>query len=253
MQNTTKTFTVAMGADLPQAAALGFPCADLIYTVQSGRLCRYGAPSAAGTLLGFYPTPGEPAPDPHALARMLLGQARSCRAGGILLDLPEDDSGMALAARLSPMLTGRGLPVFLPVTLAEADPNARLILPSAISGGSFTGMLDHFTARFPPHRLCLELMRRRHDFPIPSPDPSGTRLPRDAFDALLQRAGGHHTSPDLCANYFTYADPDGKPRLTLFDDAATARRMRMHAQQAGITAVFALYAEWGSALADIFA
>lgn len=253
MQNTTKTFTVAMGADLPQAAALGFPCADLIYTVQGGRLCRYGAPSAAGALLGFYPTPGEPVSDPHALARMLLGQARSCRAGGILLDLPEDAAGMALAARLSPILSCMGLPVFLPVTLAEADPNARLILPSAISGGSFTGMLDHFTARFPPHRLCLELVRRRHDFPIPSPDPSGIRLPRDAFDVLLQRAGGYHTSPDLCANYFTYADPDGRPRLTLFDDVSTARRMRMHAQQAGITAVFALYAEWGSALADIFA
>ncbi len=252
MQSSIKTFTVAMGRDLPAARNLGFPCADLICTVHRGALQLTGRPSGHGGLLGFYLTAETHIPALRPITQNLAAIAGRCRCQGILLDLSEDDHGMALAARLSPPLIQMGFDVYLPVTLGAADDRTRLILPSAISGGSLQGMLEHFTNLYSPGRLCLELVRTRHDFPIPSPDPTGILLSAQDFTRLHSTAGQHFFSPHLCANYFTYQDTAGKPRLVLFDNAETARQKLDLARSCGLYAFFALYAEWGQEIGEIF-
>lgn len=252
MHYPIKTFTVALGQDLSPAAALGMPCARLIWTLSpEGRLIRTARPLRRGGLLGFYLSEGSAAAEPSFLATALWEQAMRFGCTGFLLDLPEDEAGYALACTLSPRLTRSGLPVYLPISLAPADGRARLILPSAISGGTFDEMLRTFTERYPPHRLCLELVRTRHDFPMPAPDPEGTLLTAAQFEDLLKKAGGSYFSPDLCARYFTYKHEDGKPHFVLFDDAASASVKLQKAADAGFHAAFALYAEWGTALKDI--
>jgi len=253
MHPAMKTFTVAIGPDLGPAAALGHPCAALALSLREGRLCPTG-PIPPGGLLGLY-TAGDttPPPDPAALCRRLAAMVCRSQSCGLLLDLPEDDAGFALAASLAPQLYRMGIDVYLPVSLAHAAPQARLILPSAVSGGSLDGMLDHFLSRYPPGRLCLELVRTRHDFPMPSADPGGTLLSAARFDELYASAGQHFFSPELCANYFTYMEDGNTPHFVLFDDAETARRKLEKAQSHGFCAVFALYAEWGRDIPSVFA
>jgi len=253
MHPAIKTFTVAMGTDLGPAAALGYPCAALALQLREGRLCPTGRIPAGG-LMGLY-TAGDttPPPDPADLCRRLAAMVCRSRSQGLLLELPEDDAGFVLAASLAPQLYHMGIDVYLPVSLAHAAPHARLILPSAVSGGTLDGMLDHFLSQYPSERLCLELVRTRHDFPMPSADPGGTLLSAAQFDELHTSAGQHFFSPELCANYFTYMEDGKSPHFILFDDAQTARRKLEKAQSRGLYAAFALYAEWGRDIPAIFA
>lgn len=253
MQYPMKTFTVALGRDLPQAAVLGFPCASLALCLSDGHLIPSAQSLPYGGLLGIYTNGHAALPqDLRPLCREVYTYL--CRFGqsGILLDLPEDENGLTLASALCPLLSNMGLPCYLPVALSAADSKAGLILPSAISGGSFSGMLDHFLSRFPADRLALEIVRTRHDFPMPSPDSEGTLLSAARFDELRTAAGETYFSPDLCARYFTYIHPDSKPHLVLFDDVDSARRKMAAAREAGLSAAFALYCEWGRELRSIF-
>ncbi len=253
MHHTMKTFTVAMRQDLPQAAAMGFSCAALALRLGDVHLAPPLCRLPFGSLLGIYTDGPVTLPaDLRSLCREICSCI--CRFGlsGVLLDLPETKEGMALAAVLCPALSGMGLPCYLPAALAEADDHAKLILPSAISGGSFSGMLDHFLSHFSPDRLCLELVRTRHDFPMPSPDPEGTLLSAEQFEKLLAHAGQSWFSPDLCANCFTYMHTDGKPHFVLYDDVGSARRKLAMARDAGFHAAFGLYCEWGREICDVF-
>ena len=47
----------------------------------------------------------------------------------------------------------------VPLAAATAAPDARLLIPSSVSGGSFVGMLQDFSAHFGAPRLCLDLER----------------------------------------------------------------------------------------------
>lgn len=253
MHPAMKTFTVAMGHDLRPAAALGYPCAALTLLLREGRLHQTGPVPACGGLPGLY-TAGDTTlpPDPAALCHQLATMVCRSQSRGLLLDLPEDDAGFALASALAPYLHRMGIDVYLPISLASAASQARYILPSAVSGGSLDGMLDHFLTQYPPERLCLELVRTRHNFPIPSADPGGTLLSAAQFEALHAHAGRHFFSPELCANYFTHMENGKTPHFVLFDDAETARRKLEKARSRGLYAAFALYSEWGGEIRTIF-
>lgn len=254
MTGNMKTFTVTIGRDIPQASALGYPCAWLVCTADSGQLRMRAQPAGRGGLLGLYTESGLPADfDGQKLARELQGQMRRFGCGGLLLDLPSDPGGRAFTARLAPQLAALGLVHYVPVELAGQAPQAKLILPSAISGGSFEGMLRHFTSLYPPSQLCLELIRTRNDFLMPSPDADGTPLSAEQFAELQARAGGSYYARELCCRYFTYLDDERRPHFVMFDDAATAQAKALQAAQAGLFACFALYAEWGGDIRTIFA
>lgn len=254
MTGNMKTFTVTIGRDIPQAAALGYPCAWLACRADDGQLRMQAQPLGRGGLLGLYTESGLPADfDDRRLARDLQTQARRFGCGGLLLDLPSDAAGRAFAARLCPRLAELGLVHYVPVELADQAPQAKLILPSAISGGSFEGMLRHFTSLYPPSQLCLELIRTRSDFTMPSPDADGTPLSAERFARLHAQAGGSYYARELCCRYFTYMDEARQPHFVMFDDAATAQAKALQASRAGFFACFALYAEWGSDIRTIFA
>ena len=253
MTGKLKTFTVAHGADLMPAAALGFPCAWLAYTIENGELRMTARTPGRGGLMGLYTTSPLPKNDDlRRLAQAIGNAVRQRQYGGVLLDLPDSDEALTFAARLCPLLTGMGIPLFLPIELGEASRDARLILPSAISGGSFDEMLARFTGFYPPSRLCLDLIRTRHDFSMPSPDADGHLLGSCAFEELLRNAGQSYYARELCCRYFTYRAEDGKPHFVMFDDVETARRKVELARDAGLFAVFALYAEGGREIQEIF-
>lgn len=250
----TRTFLITAAQDARDASALGLPCGFLCYRIgPQGTLQRSSLPlSARGGLMGIVDAPDLSSADPALLARRILAECSRRGYGGVILDLPDADLSHPTLTALAAALDKRHLPLFLPRALADAAPGCRVILPGLVSGGTFDGMLDCYIARYGAARICLDLQRSCHRFSIPSADPDGCRLTRQALQALLDR---HQPkvffSPELCTRYFTYRPRDEALQFVLFDDPETGRHKLHRAAARGIHSFFLLYSEWGRSVRAI--
>lgn len=252
MTGNIKTFTVTIGRDIQRASALGFPCVDLIYSPTPEGIKPDAQPTGKGGLMGLY-SQGQPlgGVDAEKVASEIGARVKRRGYGGVVLDIPVSDDGAAFISRLCPFLASMAIVHYVPVELASRAPQAKLLVPSAISGGSFAEMIEHFSSLYSPSRLCLELIRTRNDFEMPSVDSSGKALSRQEFDYLLEQSGGGYYSTELCCRYFTYMD--GKtPHFVMYDDKTSARQKAEMAARAGFFGLFALYGEWGEDINFIF-
>lgn len=247
-----KTFTVTIARDIGPAAALGFPCAYLTYSADSGVLRMSAPPAGKGGILGLL-TDGASLSqiDINRLASDITAQIKRRGFGGLLIDMPANEESAWLTSHLSHAMASQGIVHFVPIDLAYYAPNGKYVIPSAISGGSFAEMLDHYLGLYPPSSLCLDLVRSRNDFLMPSHDPEGRPLSRQEFDALYERSGGGYYSRELCCRYFTY-NKGVETHFVMFDDRETARHKCGLARGRGFFACFALYGEWGTDIRYIF-
>ena len=246
MTGNIKTFTVVTGSGSPPAQASP-PFAWLSF-----RLCERGmvreAQAGRGGLIGIYMPPSSPLPPGGGIdLREVISLVHRGSVEGILLDLPADESGMAAAGRICPRLDALGIRYFIPEPLSAFARKGIYIIHSAVSGGSLRDMLGHFCEKHGASRLALEIVRTRHDFTMPSRDPSGRFLSQQEFSLLLGRCGGMICrSDELCCRYFTYMDEDRDPHFVMFDDGDTARLKLEEAQRCGIAFAFALWDDWGA-------
>lgn len=224
-----KTFTAVLDCE-------GAPRGDIVWLtaeVRGSEVRLNGRPERRG-LLGVY---GD-VRDPDRAAARLLRLAEGFE--GVYLDL-EGEQAAALARQLAPTL-GRNCQTLCAPLSAHAE-GAVLTVPSAVSGGSLSGLLDELIARYGADRLCLELVRSRALFEMPSRDPDGEALTEERLRALLSKAGTPYFSPALCARYATFPE-DGKARLILFDDRETAEAKERLAREKGLWATVRLREEW---------
>ncbi len=246
MAGSRQIFLVTLAQDMQAAQNSGAPCVYLVYTVRDGML-RYGAepPRGRGGLMGIYGD-GEAfsSADPHRTGADIAAQCRKRGLEGAVLDFSEDEGSFSFAAAVSPILHSQGVTHYLPVSFASVAPEAKLIVPSAVSGGSFTGMLADYESRFGADRLCLELVRTQNDFVMPSLSTNGASLSLADFERLYSENGGvSFFSKELCCRYFTYMDK-GTAHFVMFDDDGTAREKLIIARRRGWHTAFALYSEW---------
>lgn len=252
MTGSMKTFTVTIGRDILKASAINTPCVFLIYHPDENGALRIDAqPVSHDGLMGVYFPGPMGGLDAQRMTADIIRQVKRRGFSGVLLDVPTNDDGGAFLARICPFLASQGLVHYVPVELADRAPQAKLIVPSAISGGSFSEMLRHFCSLYEPSRLCLELIRTRCDFPMPSADPDGKPLSAQEFDYLMSQSGGGYYSAELCCRYFTYMD-SGTPHFVMYDDRTTAREKAAQAAAMGFFACFALYGEWGEDIRHIY-
>ena len=131
-------------------------------------------------------------------------------------------------------------------------PHARVMIPSALSGGSLRRRLEEALERFGESRTVLALEKRREDFFLPSPTGSGQPLTEEELEQLKQRlAPSIFFSGDLCARYFTYMSRDNGAHFVLFDDGDTLRRKVEVARRLGIHTFLAPWAEIGPYAAQL--
>ena len=122
--------------------------------------------------------------------------------------------------------------------------HARVMIPSALSGGSLRRRLEEALERFGESRTVLALEKRREDFFLPSPTGSGQPLTEEELEQLKQRlAPSIFFSGDLCARYFTYMSRDNGAHFVLFDDGDTLRHKVEVARELGIRTFLAPWAE----------
>ena len=209
-----------------------------------GRLTRQGLPArAGGGLLGITAASAEG--DPERIAREIWAECRHRAMGGVLWDLPAD-CGPDPIRQIGSRLAGRGLVQLVPVRLAEALPQARVLIPGAVTGGSFSELLALCTARY-GRRCCLEPVRLACDFPMPARDGVGVRLEQADLERLLTQAGGSRFCPTLCTRYFTHT-VRGMPHFVLFDDPDSAGTRLQLAREAGISSFLIRRRDWGPAV-----
>ena len=137
--------------------------------------------------------------------------------------------------RLDGLFARHALALYVPEGYAPAAPHGRVMIPSALSGGSLELRLEEAGERYGPERLVLALELRREDFPLPSPSGGGRPLSREELEGMRRRLSPSvFFSRELCARYFTYMDGEGAPHFVLFDDGDTLARKVEVARRAGV-------------------
>lgn len=145
-----------------------------------------------------------------------------------------------VTARLAEACKGRGIGCFVTEAYGPGAPEAKVILSTAISGGSLQVRLEEAAGRF-GKRLALWVERVAEDFLLPSPGGEGAPLTAEELRRRREERGGAvFFSPELCAHYFTYMSGD-KGHFVLFDDAGSIRKKLRMAEGMGIDTAFLPY------------
>lgn len=171
-----------------------------------------------------------------ALSQDILRECQSRGLSGAVLDfdllLPPLEQ---LAARLDGEFSRRGWPLYVPERYAPCAPGSRVLVSSALSGGSLRQRLEEALERFGGARLVLALERVAEDFFLPSPTGSGQPLSQEELSARMEQLRPSvFFSGELCARYFTYMSRESGAHFVLFDDGDTLRRKLEVARSLGI-------------------
>ena len=112
----------------------------------------------------------------------------------------------------------------MPERYGAHAPHSRVMIPSALSGGSLQKRLEEALERFGESRVVLALEKRAEDFYLPSPTGSGQPLNDQELAELKRRLSPSvFFSGELCARYFTYMSRENGAHFVLFDDGDTLR------------------------------
>lgn len=122
---------------------------------------------------------------------------------------------------------------------------ARVMISSALSGGSLALRLEEASGCFGADRVALALQRVAEDFALPSSTGNGQPLTREELaQKRRQMNPSVFFSGELCARYFTYMNREGGAHFVLFDDGDTLRRKMEVARRAGIHTFLAAWRRW---------
>ena len=243
-----------------QAAAAresGLTVAHVAYRIGGGpHLFRARMPvSVRGGLMvigdqGFDGSGGEAAP----FCQEVLRECAARGFTGVLCDFEGRPLPLLvqILRELEELLQKRGWPLYVPESYGSYTAGARVLISSALSGGSLSQRLRDALNQYGQGRVVLAVERVAEDFFLPSPDGQGTPLSREALSTMLeQRAPSIFFSDQLCAHYFTYMARDNGAHFVLFDDAGSIRKKLLLARNLGIRQAVLAYPQVDDLLEDI--
>lgn len=182
---------------------------------------------------------------------------RECAArnfSGVICDFEGQPNSLltAILRGLEDGLSRRGWTLHVPEHYGRLVPGARVMISSALSGGSLELRLREAMERFGGGRVTLALQRTAEDFLLPAPGGSGTPLSREELRQKLERLRPSvFFSRELCARYFTYTTREGRPHFVLFDDPDTLRQKLEVARRLGLHTFLAAWPEVEDAAAAL--
>lgn len=233
---------------LPETRRWGLPIAHAAYRIDSGgRLSALALPPEVRS--GLLLVTGTDCPSPpqtEALARDILRQCLQRGYTGVVLEpvLPA-----AAVTALETLCRSYGRTLYVPERCGGQTADARIVVSTALSGGTLRRRLEEVCRRFGPRRIALDLACVRADFSLPAPYGDGTALTAQQLTALRGQRPVFF-SPELCARYFTYGE-GGMTHFVLFDDADTLRRKMALGAELGIQTGFLSLPEAAEALPQL--
>ena len=146
--------------------------------------------------------------------------------------------------QLSERLSRRNWRLYVPEGMGQWTQYGRVMISSALSGGSLQHRLEEAAEKYTPRRITLALRRVAEDFLLPSPHGRGKGLEREELKDLLEKLQPSvFFSHELCTRYFTYTSREDGTHFVLFDDGDTLRKKLQTARGLGITSAMAAWAE----------
>ncbi|MCL2564151.1 MAG: hypothetical protein FWE08_09000, partial [Oscillospiraceae bacterium] len=192
--------------ELGGARAHGLPIAHMAYQIGRGfHLLRANIPlSLKGGLMML----GDGGADldlsdgsPDVLAAEVIRECIHRGFDGVVLAFQRTSPRLhAAAAVLAGRLRRQGGELYLPEAYADDSDWARILIPTAISGGNLTARLSEVCGHYGHERICLDIERVRTDFCTPTAQSQGKKLTARELYALTRAQNPEaYFSQDLCA------------------------------------------------------
>lgn len=155
-------------------------------------------------------------------------------------------------ALLAPTFQRRGWSLYVPREYPVNAPGVKVVVSTAISGGSLRHHLREAVDTYGLERVVLGLQWSREDFTLPARTGSGVPLTAaELGEVLKKRRPSVYFSDDLCAHYFTYMPTGEAPHFILYDDAVSMAKKLQLAKEMGIQEGFLPYPEEPELLAEL--
>lgn len=239
-----------------EATSFGLPVGHMAYRVGPGaQLLRANIPmSLRGGLMVVDGAAFDGRGDPASFCQQLVRECSARGFDGAILDFegqPYPLLGQVIQ-RLGGMFSRRGWPLYVTENYAGYSDQTRVIIPSALSGGSLSKRLEEAVERYGVQRVTLGVQRTAEDFTLPAPNGCGIPLTREELEQRIQTRGASvFFSDELCAHYFTYMSRQSGAHFVLFDNAASIRKKLRIAGQFGLCACILAWPEVNDILDQI--
>lgn len=250
-----KLFLAAKPGDINAAGSWGQPLAHLAYRVGGGpHLFRANGPATPqGGLMVIDDTGFTGGGEPEGFCNEVLRECAARRFGGVVCRFLERPAPVLIQAvgKLGELCRGRGLELYVSEGYGGAGAPGKVLIPTALSGGSLRGRLEQAGERYGQSRLALWVERRAEDFLLPSPSGAGSPLTREELQRRREEHGADvFFSGELCAHYFTYMAGE-RGHFVLFDDAGSIRKKLRLGEELGIRTAFLEYGDMGEELGEL--
>lgn len=240
MREKTDLILAVTPAELSAARSFHLPLAHVAYRIGGGpHLYRDQSPLP---LRGGWMVIGDAGfngrGDPAPFCQEVL---RECAARGFTGVICDFEGHLPLLGRivsaLSPLLAGKGWTLCVSEQYGTSSGTAKVLIPTALSGGSLRQRLEEAAAQYGPGRVVLGVERVAQDFFLPSPTGQGVPLTQEALRRKRQELDPSiFFSNELCAHYFTYMSRQSGAHFVLFDDASSIRKKLALARSLDIAA-----------------
>jgi len=172
---------------------------------------------------------------PDLLAAEVIRECIQRGFDGVMLAFQRTSPELhTVAAVLAGRLRRQGGELYLPEAFANDSDWARVLIPTAISGGSLPARLEEMVGYYGKERICLDIERLRMDFCLATEGEVGQQLTaKELYDLTREQDPQAYFSQDLSAYYFTYQDVKGS-HFVLYDDAGSIRKKLFQAEKLGI-------------------
>ncbi len=231
----------------PEAGKFGQPLAHMAYRVGAGmRLTRSRMqvlPRGGGMVLDSRGFDGRGVPE--VFCREVI---QECAARGFDRVFCDFEGQVPPALKkvlqnLAGLFAKRGWSLYVPESCgADAPPGAKVVVSSAISGGSLQQRLEDAVAAYGQGRVALGLERVAEDFTLPAATGEGRHMEQEELRQLIRdRSPAIFFSKELCAHYFTFMRPGESAHFILYDDAASMIKKLQIAANLDISDTFMPY------------
>ena len=256
MEEKLELILAAPPGDSRAALGFGLTVAHAAYRVGGGpHLYRAGPPlPVRGGLMGLDCAGFDGRGDTGPLCREILRECAARGFTGVLCDFegPPLPPLVRLLRDLSGPLEKRGWPLYVPEGYGPQVERARVLISSALSGGSLVQRLRDAQAQYGGERVALAVERTAEDFFLPAPQGRGRPLTQGELTALLEaRRPSVFFSQELCAHYFTYMSRENGAHFVLFDDAGSIRKKLLTAEALGIRRAVLSYPQTADLLGEV--
>jgi hypothetical protein len=255
-QATSKIVLVTPPDRIRAASDYGVPIAHMAYRMGDGpHLFRANFPALPrGGLMMLGEDHFNGQGDASTFCREVVRECMARNFSGIIFD-PESQPTPTISriiSTLSEQTSRRGWSFYLPESYSNYSNSAKIMISSAISGGTLEKRLTDAINRYGVNRVALCIDRSAEDFYLPAPQGAGKPLSRDELRTRIEKLSPSvFFSNELCAHYFTYMSRESGAHFILFDDVGSIQKKISLAEQLGIRRFLLFYSQMEDLLPDI--